>query len=56
MKYIKIFLPLALLAFGCQGSEEEQMNLDEMALGEDEEFPSAHLEGDPIASPQEEPI
>jgi|GEM_PF-3346715 len=53
MKYIIIFLPLALLAASCQTSEEEQMNLDEMALGE-ETFESAHHEGAPVPSPQEQ--
>ncbi len=52
MKYVNFFLIFALLAFGCQKEEEEVMDLDQMALLE-EELNDSHLAGEPSSSPQE---
>lgn len=51
MNALKLFL-LALLAIGCQKVEEEALDLDQMALNE-EEVAAQHLAGEPMSSPQE---
>ena len=52
MKGAKIFLGFLLLASACQKREENMVDLDQMALAE-EEIDSSHLEGCPLETPQE---
>lgn len=52
MNFKKIFPALLLLVCSCQKEEEEVVDLDHMALLE-EEFDDSHLVGEPQASPQE---
>lgn len=51
MKRIKL-LVLVLLVASCQKVEEETLDLDQMALSE-EEMAAKHLAGEPMNSPQE---
>lgn len=53
MKCAKIFLISSLLLSGCHKEEEEEvMNLDQMALAE-EEMNTDPIAGEPVDSPQE---
>lgn len=52
MKSVKIFLVLAVCLCGCAKEEEEPLDIDRMALNEDE-LSTGHLAGEPLENPQE---
>ena len=52
MKYLNFFLLCLILTAGCQKQEEEMIDLDQMALVEDE-TDTGYLAGDPLETPQE---